>query len=134
MEGNTIWACDERWVGAARPKSTSVAPVTAPRADKSDSTPKPRASLQSVVSYTRDTIGLVWRSSPPLTLALAALTLLASGLPLGIAYAGKRIVDAVVGGSREDTVVWVVLELLVVSVSWARASASTSTWPSSRRR
>lgn len=62
------------------------------------------------------TLALVWRSSPGLTLALGALTLAASGLPLGVAYAGKRIVDGVVGGSRDATVRWVVLELVIVSV------------------
>jgi len=56
----------------------------------------------------------VWRSSPALTLTLAGLTLAAAVLPLGIAYAGKRIVDAVVNGSRDATLHWVLLELAVV--------------------
>jgi ATP-binding cassette subfamily B protein len=59
-------------------------------------------------------MALVWRSSPSLTVALAALTLAASGLPLGVAYAGKRIVDAVVSGSRDMAIHWVLLELAVV--------------------
>ncbi len=79
----------------------------------------PPASLRGVLSYTRATLGLVWRSSPALTLTLAALTLVASGLPLGIAYAGKRIVDAVVAGSRDATLRWVFLELAVVLVQAA---------------
>jgi ATP-binding cassette, subfamily B, bacterial len=74
-----------------------------------------KTSVRGAWSYTRATLGLVWRSSRGLTLALAALTLVASGLPLGIAYAGKRIVDAVVNGSREATIQWVLLELAVVT-------------------
>jgi len=77
--------------------------------------PARSASLRGVLSYTRATMALVWRSSPALTLALAGLTLVASALPLGIAYAGKRIVDAVVGGSSEATLRWVLVELGVVA-------------------
>jgi ATP-binding cassette subfamily B protein len=61
------------------------------------------------------TLGLVWRSSPASTLALAVLTLAAALLPLGIAYAGKRIVDAVVAGSSAETLRWVLLELAIVA-------------------
>jgi len=46
---------------------------------------------------------------------LAALTLAAAVLPLGIAYAGKRIVDAVVNGSADGTLRWVLVELAVVA-------------------
>ena len=46
------------------------------------------------------TLGLVWPSSAPMTVALAVLTLVGGLVPLGVAYAGKRIVDAVVAHSR----------------------------------
>ena len=42
------------------------------------------------------TLRLVWRSSRPMTVALGLLTLVGGLVPLGVAYAGKRIVDAVV--------------------------------------
>ncbi len=78
--------------------------------------PAPRnASLRTVASYLGATLGIVWRSSPTLTLTLAALTVAAAGLPLGIAYAGKRIVDAVVGHARDATLRWVAIELAVVA-------------------
>lgn len=80
-----------------------------------DAHPATPSSLRGVLSYTRATMRLVWRSSAPLTLALGGLTLAASGLPLGIAYAGKRIVDAVVSGSRDATLRWVALELAAVA-------------------
>jgi ATP-binding cassette subfamily B protein len=70
--------------------------------------------VRGALGQVRATMALVWRASPPLTLTLGALTLAASALPLGIAYAGKRIVDAVVSGSRDATVRWVLLELVVV--------------------
>jgi ATP-binding cassette subfamily B protein len=71
-------------------------------------------SLRGAFSQIRATVALVWRSSPTLTLTLGLLTLAAAGLPLGIAYAGKRIVDAVVSGSPDATIHWVALELVVV--------------------
>ena len=60
------------------------------------------------------TLGLVWRTSRGATIALAVLTLMAALLPLGIAYAGKGIVDAVTAGSRGATVRWVAIELGVI--------------------
>jgi ATP-binding cassette subfamily B protein len=63
-------------------------------------------------------LALVWRSSPAMTVALGVLTLAGGLIPLGVAYTGKRIVDAVVARSREDTVRWVAVELgLVVALA-----------------
>jgi ATP-binding cassette subfamily B protein len=42
------------------------------------------------------------------------LTLAAAAVPLGVAYAGKRIVDAVVSHSRDGTLRWVLIELAIV--------------------
>jgi ATP-binding cassette, subfamily B, bacterial len=61
------------------------------------------------------TLGLVWRSSRRATLALAALTLLSAVLPLGVAYAGKGIVDGVVATSGRETMRWVIIELAIVA-------------------
>ena len=61
------------------------------------------------------TLRLVWRSSPSMTIALAGLTLVGALVPLGVAYVGKRIVDAVVAHSREGTFRWVLVELALVT-------------------
>jgi ATP-binding cassette subfamily B protein len=62
------------------------------------------------------TLALVWKSSPPMTVALGVLTLVGGLVPLGVAVAGKRIVDAVVAHSREGTLRWVLFELACVVV------------------
>jgi ATP-binding cassette, subfamily B, bacterial len=61
------------------------------------------------------TIKLVWKSSPVATSVLAALTLVSAVLPLGIAYAGKGIVDSVVATSGARTMRWVIIELAIVA-------------------
>jgi ATP-binding cassette subfamily B protein len=64
------------------------------------------------------TLALVWRSSPPQTAALGVLTLVGGVAPLGVAYVGKRIVDAVVAHDHDGTLRWVLAELaLVVALS-----------------
>jgi ATP-binding cassette subfamily B protein len=79
--------------------------------------PKPPilAQLRESLAHTRMTLRLVWQSSRPMTVALAALTLVSALVPLGVAYAGKRIVDGVVAGSRPTTVHWVLVELGLVT-------------------
>jgi ATP-binding cassette subfamily B protein len=61
------------------------------------------------------TLRLVWRSSPAMTVALGVLTLVGGLVPLGIAWAGKRIVDAVVAHDRQATLRWVLFELVLVT-------------------
>jgi ATP-binding cassette, subfamily B, bacterial len=83
---------------------------------------KPRrsltAELRESLRHTRMTLALVWRSSPPQTVALGALTLVGGLVPLGVAYVGKRIVDAVVAHDHDATLQWVLAELaLVVALS-----------------
>ena len=64
------------------------------------------AQLRESLRHTRQTLALVWRSSPPQTIALGVLTLVGGLVPLGVAYAGKRIVDAVVATiERRDAAV-----------------------------
>lgn len=53
----------------------------------------------SVFSYGWKAIGLVWQTSAPYTLWLAAFTLVAGILPAGVAYVGKLIVDGVLAAS-----------------------------------
>jgi ATP-binding cassette subfamily B protein len=74
------------------------------------------AKIRQTLEHTRRTLGIVWSSSRSMTLLLAALTLLAAALPPAMAYAGKRIVDAVVARSDEQTWYWVCVELGLVIV------------------
>ena len=53
-----------------------------------------------VFGYSRRALELVWTTSRPLSIAFAALTLVAGALPAGVAYVGSLIVDAVVGAIR----------------------------------
>jgi ATP-binding cassette subfamily B protein len=74
-----------------------------------------RKQTRDGAGLTWRTLKLVWRSSKPATLALAALTLVSAVLPLGVAYAGKGIVDSVVATSGKLTLKWVLIELGIVA-------------------
>ena len=93
-------------------------------------------ALPEVFQYTRHALGLVWSTSRPLTVALAALTLVAGVLPAAIAFVGALIVDAVVaaiaahsaaGTVDLSTVLgYVVLEgLLVAALAGTQRGLST---------
>jgi ATP-binding cassette subfamily B protein len=86
------------------------------------------ARLRASFSQSRQTLALVWRSSPGGTAALGVLTVLAAALPPAVVYVGKLIIDAVVaahaaapGVARDAavarTVRLVLLELLAVGGS-----------------
>jgi ATP-binding cassette subfamily B protein len=77
------------------------------------------ALVGSSFRHTRETVGLVWKSSPRLTVLLGALTLLGAGVPLAIAWVGKAIVDAAVGHHRDTTLRLVGVELGLVVVQAA---------------
>jgi ATP-binding cassette subfamily B protein len=86
-------------------------------------TPPPREpwTFARIYRQTRDgirlslrTLVLVWRASPWATALLAGLTLISAVLPLGVAYAGKGIVDGVVAVSSRATMRWVIIELAIV--------------------
>jgi ATP-binding cassette, subfamily B, bacterial len=71
---------------------SSSAPAPAPSATS------PRAGLARLSSLTgsaRAALALVWQTDRRLTVCLVALTLGAGGLPAGIAYVGKLIIDGV---------------------------------------
>jgi len=53
----------------------------------------------AVFRYSRRALELVWRTSRPLTLVLAAFTLLAGVLPAAVAWVGALIIDAVVAAA-----------------------------------
>jgi ATP-binding cassette subfamily B protein len=90
--------------------------VTPPRIERIQPKRGLVAQLRESLEHTRMTLRLVWRSSHAMTIAQAALTLVGALVPLGVAYAGKRIVDAVVAHSRGGTLRWVVVELALVTV------------------
>jgi ATP-binding cassette subfamily B protein len=75
-----------------------------------------------VFVYSRRALELVWTTSRGLTIALAALTLIAGVLPAVIAYIGQLIVDGVVAAMATESpdtarVMWlIVLEALVVVI------------------
>jgi ATP-binding cassette, subfamily B, bacterial len=76
-------------------------------------------ATKELFGHTRRTLRLVWASSPALLVYLSGLSLAGAVLPLAVAYAGKRIIDAVVQHSRPHTLHWVALELLFVALSAA---------------
>ncbi|WP_437598501.1 ABC transporter ATP-binding protein [Sorangium sp. So ce590] len=81
--------------------------------------------LRDSFAYTPRTLKLVWRSSKAASLVLGALTLAAAVLPLGVAYVGKTIVDAVVAREERATLVWVSVELgLVAALALAQRGLS----------
>jgi ATP-binding cassette subfamily B protein len=76
--------------------------------------------LRESLKHTRATLALVWSASPRMTLALGLLTVVSAVLPLGIAYVGKEIIDAVVARDGRLTLEWVLAELgLVVAQALA---------------
>ena len=95
----------------------------------SASQPSQAAALSGGVRLTlihlRRTLGLVWRTSRPLTVALGVLTLLGALVPIAIAWVGKQIIDGVVAHSGPRTLRAVLLELgLVVLVASVQRGSS----------
>jgi ATP-binding cassette, subfamily B, bacterial len=74
------------------------------------------SSFRESAGQLRRTILLAWEGSPSGLIGILVLTLVSAGLPLAIAYAGKRIIDAVVAQSFDQTVHWVLGELALVSI------------------
>lgn len=73
------------------------------------------SAFRESVGQVRQTVRLAWEASPSGLLGILVLTLISAALPLAIAYAGKRIIDAVVAQSFDHTVHWVLGELAFVS-------------------
>lgn len=100
-----------------------------PAVPSSAPSPKLRARLLGSFSHTPRTIGLVWKSAPGGLGSLVVLVVVSALLPLGVAWVGKLIVDAVVaaqaaapGPGRDAAVAvairWVLVELgLFVAIS-----------------
>lgn len=77
-----------------------------------------------VFRYSRRALELVGSTSPGLTLALAALTLVAGVLPASVAYVGSLIVDAVVTAMRSGGPATRVVELVVLEGALVAAIAA----------
>ncbi|MFO0660956.1 MAG: ABC transporter ATP-binding protein [Polyangiaceae bacterium] len=73
-------------------------------------------AIRGSFSETPRTLALVWRNSPWGVSAMALSTLASATLPLGVAWAGKRIVDAVLASDREQVIRWVLTELALVAL------------------
>ena len=77
---------------------------------------------------------LVWATSPPLTVALAVLTVVGGLLPAGIALVGQKIVDGVLAAAetglpadRAAALSWVAVEAgLVAALAGARRGLDVS--------
>src|SRR5688572_32072685 len=89
--------------------------------------PRPplKKALRDSVRYIKRTLALVWRSSPPLTVALTVLVIVGALVPPAIAWSGKRIVDNVIAGSRDATLTWVGIELALVATQAGLNRASS---------
>jgi ATP-binding cassette subfamily B protein len=61
-------------------------------------------------------VQMVWQASPRLTASMAAMTLIAALLPPATAWAGKRIVDAVVLREAGLVTAWVGVEFALVAL------------------
>jgi ATP-binding cassette subfamily B protein len=90
--------------------------------------PPPALSLRNylgVFRYSKRALALVWSTSKPLTLGLAALSVVGGLLPGAIAWVGKQLIDAIViaaqsgvAGDRTHAMEWVAVELgLVIALA-----------------
>jgi ATP-binding cassette subfamily B protein len=70
--------------------------------------------LRASLVRSRQTLALVWKSSPLGTLTIGMLTVVAASMPPLIAFVGKLIVDAVVARDSDRAVRMVLCELAVV--------------------
>jgi ATP-binding cassette, subfamily B, bacterial len=73
------------------------------------------ARLRGSFEHTPRTFLLLWRSAKLPMAALFGATLVAAVLPIGVAFVGKAIVDAVAARSPERTLRWVLVELALVA-------------------
>ncbi|HEU4410942.1 MAG TPA: ABC transporter ATP-binding protein [Polyangiaceae bacterium] len=81
----------------------------APRAEGA-AAPWHKRALEGL-AHLPQALSLVWRSSPAATVALAGFTLALAALPVAMAYAGKRIIDAITARDRDGALAWVLAEL-----------------------
>jgi len=77
------------------------------------------------IRHAAHAVCMVWQASPGLTMAMAAMTFGAALVPPATAWAGKRIVDAVVLHATEPTLVWVAVEFALVALQTLLARGLT---------
>ncbi|HUL18764.1 MAG TPA: ABC transporter ATP-binding protein [Steroidobacteraceae bacterium] len=94
--------------------ATAHPPRQAPPIFRPAQDPTSLRGFFGVFRYSRRALELVWSTNRRLTLALAAVTLVAGVLPAGVAYVGALIVDAVVNAARVGGGARHVLELVVL--------------------
>jgi ATP-binding cassette, subfamily B, bacterial len=81
-------------------------------------------SFFGVFRYSRRALELVWSTNRHLTVALAAVTLVAGVLPASVAYVGSLIVDAVVTAMRDGSAAARVVELVILEGALVAAIAA----------
>jgi ATP-binding cassette subfamily B protein len=112
--------------GAGHPahsgKQAPAAPSTSANGSRLDET-------RRSVRHAAHAVHMVWQASPRLTVAMGAMTLGAALVPPATAWAGKRIVDAVVLHATGPTLAWVAVEFALVALQTllARGLALVST-------
>ena len=88
------------------------------------------ADYLGVFRYSRRAVALVWSTSRRLTVALAALTLIAGTLPALVAYLGQLIVDGVIaaigGEAQPSYVLWLVAGEAAAVAALAAAQSGIS--------
>jgi ATP-binding cassette subfamily B protein len=107
---------------AHKTAATNAAPGMGPERG-----PPPLKSYLGVFKYTRRAMQLVWSTSKPLTIAMAACSVIAGLLPGAIALVGKELIDAIVlagqsglDADRDAALAWVGIELgLVIAMAAA---------------
>ena len=93
-----------------------------------DQPPGILTQIRPLATYGKRALALVWATSPWLTIALGALTLVAGLLPASIAYVGKWLVDSVVAAIQDNALTdavwfWLTLEALLVAAMAASQTA-----------
>jgi len=97
--------------------------MSPPPTPSNDSEHRGLRRFLGVFRFSARAVQLVWTTSRPLTVTLAALTLVAGVMPAAAAYIGKLIVDAVVGAAQSgfeaggrQALAYVALEAAVVAI------------------
>ena len=84
-----------------------------PRRPNDQAKPKGWRALNPF-KHTIPSVRLAWAVSMPMCIGITILTLISAALPLGVAFAGKRIIDAVVARAVPLATWWVVAELVLI--------------------
>src|SRR4029077_16474101 len=96
-------------MASSAPSPPQAQPIFSPTQD-----PTTLRGFFGVFRYSRRALALVRSTNRPLTLALAAGTLVPGVLPAGVAYVGALSVDAVVSAARSGWAARHVLELVAL--------------------